>query len=699
MGEAVKAFALLVDKNFLAVDGQLYALSKSPALLKNDLPAFAAHAAGVVPSPRRVVVLSTVDGQQLLNTRAPPGTALPRSNPSLLKLRAADPNKSVVSDLFVGAVAKRKDVAVDVPVYVDGAIRYRLSMGFEASELQTLIEEQNFPAEWIATIVDRNGVIVARNDHPERFIGERATAGMLRRILAGERFGVNYGVSLDGRAVAAFFFRAPASGWTAVLSIPQSEIRAPALYAAGFLALILCILLSVAVGMAGYLARKTAAPIERLRSSAELLGQGTVVHLQPTGLTEVDEVGRALSSASALVRRHQEQLEQRVAEAVAASETAQRAMLQGQKLEALGRLTGGVSHDFNNILQTLSSCLQLVRLTDDAQRRAALVETGEKAIRRATELTAQMRSFARVQDMRLETLDVADALRTIFPLLSSSLPDNIVLGTDFAEQLWPVMVDRLQFELGLLNIVINARDATPGSGAIVVATRNVTLSPAEKGIGPGDFVVISVSDEGEGMPEDVLAKAVDPFFTTKPVNQGSGLGLPQAYGFATQSKGTLYLESSVGHGTTVSIYLPRAASMPARPAGELIREELDTARRGVVLLVEDDELVCETVCAALEYAGFQVISAASGDEAVSVIRSGARVDAVFSDVVMPGRVNGVELARIIHREAPGLRVLLASGHTDFAVDVDNVELVGKPYDLAAVMGLLDAKRPVATDQR
>ena len=689
--EAAKSFANLVDKNFMTIEGQLQALAKSPQLAEGHLDSFLKHAGALVPISSRVIVLSTPEGQQLINTRAPAGLPLPRTNPDLLQLRLEKPDQPVVSDLFVGAVARKKDVAVDVPVRIGGQTKYRLAMGFSAAELQELIDAQQFPSGWIATITDRKGIIVARSDQAAEFVGKRATDTMLKRIMAKERSGINRGNSLDGRAVSAFFYRAPQSGWTAVLSIPQSEIRKPAQSAAAYSSAILLLLLGLALWVAHHYARRTAGPIESLRQAAELLGQGKLVQLAPTGLHEADSIGQALSAAGARLRQHNQLLEVRVAEAVAASEVAQRALMQAQKLEALGRLTGGIAHDFNNVLQTLSSCLQLLRLSPNPERMPFILDNGEKAIRRATALTAQMRSFARVQDVRLEAVDVVQTITTIKPLLTSSLRDPGMLRTDMAEAVWPVHIDRLQFELALLNLVINARDAMPRGGEIVLSCRNAVLTSNDKAVAPGDYVVVAVADQGTGIPAELLGKVLDPFFTTKPVDQGTGLGLPQAYGFATQAGGTLHIDSSEGSGTIVTMYLPRTARSPDALAAES-REPVAPQGNGSVLFVEDDALVRQTVMLALEQAGFTVIEAASGDEALRILEAGASVEFVFSDVVMPGQTNGVELARIVAARYPHLHVVLASGHNELSIDLEEVKLIGKPYDVVSVVNMLVSLR-------
>ena len=688
LAEATRAFAMLVDTELQSTESQLISLASSPELERGHLADFAEHAKRVAPPPDTVVVLSTPEGQQILNTRAAPGAVLPRTNPGLLALRQQSANTSVVSNLFTGGVAQRLDIAVDIPVRFDGKVRYWLAMGRPASSLQALLAKQGLPAGWLATIVDRNDHVVARSRNPERFVGKRANDSLLRRVLAREASGLNFGVTLDGRPVAAFFSRAPKSEWTVVLAIPLTEMRAPAMHAAVLLAVVLFLLLGVAVVAAGWYGRKTAQPIERLRQAAERLGRGELVQPEPTGLVETDLVVAALSDASRQVRDSKAHLEHRVAEAVAATERAQRSLLQGQKLEALGRLTGGIAHDFNNILQTLATALQLIRRSPDRAQVQVLASTCEKAISRATALTAQMRSFGRIQDVRLETVALPDAVSTVLPLLSNTLPSNIELHTRLGDGLWPVTLDRLQFELALLNVVINARDALPHGGRITLDVGNVHLDPAPAGLPPGDYLQLTVTDNGSGMAPDVLAHALDPFYTTKPVDQGSGLGLPQAYGFASQAGGTLLLASQLGEGTTVTLYLPRAQAQVAQAGARTDGGAAGGRGSGTILFVEDDVLVREAVVPALREAGFHVIEAATGDAAVAILDSGQPVQVVFSDVVMPGGISGVDLARVVTARFPRTHVVLATGHADMPIDLPDVQLLGKPYDLTSVIRVL-----------
>ncbi|GGY32462.1 hybrid sensor histidine kinase/response regulator [Pseudoduganella albidiflava] len=695
--EAVRALSLLADRELLAMDGILRTLAAAPALHRGDLRAFYDQARRVAPPGHSVIVVTDLEGRQLLNSRQPFGGPLPKGRSNLMALRRVKgPQGTVVSDLFVAPVGKRPDIAVQIPVQVDGQLRYYLAMGLAAERLVPLLVQQGLPQQWTASLTDRQGRVIARSRDAQKYIGMSVRPALRARIQAGEQSGVHQGVTLSGIQTMAFFSRAPLSGWTVILSVPLEEIRRPAIYAATGFAAMIVLMLALSMAGAHWYARRTAAPIERLRRSAEALGAGEPVAALRSGMAEADAVSRALADAAARIRDNEAELERKVAEAVAAAERAQRALLQGQKLEALGRLTAGIAHDFNNVLQTLSGALQLIPLTQDRARVQALAETCQRAIARATTLTGQMRSFGTVQDARLATVDPAIAVHNVLPMLKNALPNNVELALDLQpapDGLWPVTIDPLQMELALLNLVINARDAMPAGGRVSVALRNETLPAAVQGqvqgkglageLAPGDYLRVSVADTGTGMSQDTLARALEPFYTTKGVDKGTGLGLPQAYGFAVQSNGRLVLDSAPGSGTTVTIWLPRAAgAATAVEEGTRAASPDLQAAEGLVLFVEDDPLVRETMLAALVTAGFEVRAAASGDEALAVLESGAPVRQVFSDIVMPGAIGGVELARIVLTRFPQVRIVLATGYTDSRVNLPGVRLLAKPYDIA-----------------
>ncbi len=688
LAEAARALALLVDNELENTEGILRTLAQSPSLAHDDFRAFYDYAKSMAPPAYSTIVITDLSGKQLLNTRLPFGTDLPAGRSNLMQLlpRYA-PGKAIVSDLFFAPVGKRYDFAVQIPVMRDGRVHYYLSLGMAAEMLHSLFLQQNLPSGWFASVVDRKGVLVTRSVDAEKYVGKIANEPLLQRIVAGEKAGIRYGKALDGRETVGFFSRAPKSEWTVTMNVPTEEMRMPALRAASFLGAIMLLFMGAAVVAARWYAKRTIEPIERLRLAAESLGRGEQISLAPSGLVETDAVAHALVDAGDQLQRSKADLESQVGTAVSAAERAQRALLQGQKLEALGRLTAGIAHDFNNVLQTLSTAMQLINLTTDRARVQALVETCNKAITRATVLTGQMRAFGKVQDARLETLHPGKAIQVAMPLLKSALPGNIDLNLRIDDVLWPVTVDPLQLELALLNIVINARDAMPAGGGVTMDLHNEIFDQPRNGLAPGEYVCIGITDTGSGMSADVLSRALEPFFTTKAVDKGTGLGLPQAYGFATQAQGTLVIHSIEGKGTTVAIYLPRAVTV-ASSLASMDFELPATSGSGTLLFVEDDALVREAVGPALSNAGFEVVVATNGEEALALLESGLAIDLVFSDIVMPGTISGVDLAKIVQARYPHVRVVLATGYTDARVNISGVRLLAKPYNIMEAIQML-----------
>jgi len=685
--EAVRAFALLVDNELETKEGILRALAHSPALARGDFETFYRHASLLAPTDETAIILLAPNGRQLLNTRAELGTPLPTRRASNIEdlVRRLGADRTLVSDLFVSSLGHHHDFAIQVPVRVDGTLRYYLSMGVHAASLQKMLGEQRFPAEWLATVVDRNGHIVARSRDADQYRGHILSATALSHF-ATAREGVFASTNLAGIPVQAFFSTVPASDWRVLISLPKEELRRVPLHAAAFLAAIMAVLLVLASLAASWFARRAAIPIEYLRRSADDLGAGREVRYQPQGVIEIDAVAERMAEASRQILSAQAELEQRVAEAVAASERAQSALVRGQKLEALGRLTGGIAHEFNNLLQTLTTALQLAALTANQPKVLNLIDTCKRTVSRATALTTRLGAFGRVQDARLVTVDPAEQVRGSVQLLRGVLRQGTRMDVACADEAWPVTIDPVQFDLALLNLAINARDAMPDGGCLGIEVTNCTLDATAERTG-GDYVRVRVADSGVGMPPEVLARALDPFFTTKPPGQGSGLGLPQAYAFATQSRGWLTLASTVGAGTTIDIFLPRS-HQPLTAATARSDGAAPGRGSGRVLFVEDDPLVREAVVRGLEDCGFDVMVAADGDKALAMLDAGLDADVVFSDIVMPGRVSGIDLAGILRERRPGLPVVLATGYTDQRAVIPGVQVLAKPYEIDQLVDLL-----------
>jgi PAS domain S-box-containing protein len=365
----------------------------------------------------------------------------------------------------------------------------------------------------------------------------------------------------------------------------------------------------------------------------------------------------------------------------------ERQLLQPQKMEEIGLLTGGISHDFNNLLGAVIGNLDLAleeMAPDSAQRE--LLEAAMEAAYRGAELTRQLLAFARRQPLTPEVIDPAQTLVGTVRLLRRTLGEGITIALHKSDSVWPVLIDVVQLESAILNLAVNARDAMKGGGRLSIATENATLDEAalahEPEAKPGDYVVIAVSDTGTGMAPDVLARACEPFFTTKGTS-GTGLGLSMVHGFVRQSGGYTKIDSTPGSGTIVRLYLPRAnACASAKP---------DTARppeivpgTESILVVEDNEALRRTAVRQLQSLGYHTIAAADAAEALDILQRDGTIDLLFTDVVMPGSMDGRALAEMARRLRPTLAVLFTSGFTEAAASADpsdelSANLLSKPY--------------------
>ena len=378
-------------------------------------------------------------------------------------------------------------------------------------------------------------------------------------------------------------------------------------------------------------------------------------------------------------------LEERVAERtrqleleISERQTIQAALLRSQRLEAIGQLTGGVAHDFNNLLQVvIGGVSMLERHHANPERRVRILDGMRQAGERGAKLTQQMLAFARRQPLAPEPLDVAVGIGAMEELLQGSLRGDLRLTLNFPTDLWPVETDLTQLEVAILNLVVNARDATSGEGRVTIGAENVADPHSPEGTLDGDFVRISVADTGSGMDEDTIQHAFEPFFTTKPVGRGTGLGLSQVYGFARQSGGGVHIETEVGRGTTVSIVLPRAHRA-------LLPKTAETAQQpehagGLVLVVEDEDQVASMACEMLRELGYECERAV--DAAAALRLDLSRFAGVFSDVLMPGRLDGIGMAEELRRRRPELPILLTTGFAGAPDRISNTDfpVLMKPY--------------------
>ena len=359
----------------------------------------------------------------------------------------------------------------------------------------------------------------------------------------------------------------------------------------------------------------------------------------------------------------------------------QEQLAQAQKMEALGRLTGGIAHDFNNLLAVVVGHAEVLarRLSDPKDRRAA--EAIEKAARRGETLTRQLLTFSRRQRFESKVVNLKQHIESMREMFKSSLSSLFDVVIAVPPDVWLVATDIAMFDLAILNLLMNARDAMPQGGPITVAAENRRLARGDVAAElEGEFVALAVSDCGVGIPDDVLPNIFDPFFTTKNPDKGTGLGLSQVYGFVHQSGGSVTVASKLGKGTTVTLYLPRSHGLAVDPGSA--SSDVQAERPAKILVVDDNPEVATVTATLLEQLGYEARIANGADTALDEIRRGAAYDLVFSDIVMPGGINGIDLALALRQVDAKLPIILATGYSDDLLDSDiprEFPILRKPF--------------------
>jgi PAS domain S-box-containing protein len=389
-------------------------------------------------------------------------------------------------------------------------------------------------------------------------------------------------------------------------------------------------------------------------------------------------------------------LEERVQSRTAQLVQAEAALRHSQKMEAIGNLTGSIAHDFNNLLHVISGNLHLLKHYVSgnavAEKRVQIALDG---VSRSAKLSSQLLAFGRRQPLAPKVINLGRFIRDMEDIIRKAVGEGVTVEIVIGEGLWNALVDPGNVENALLNMAINARDAMEGQGRLLIEATNVVLdsdyATANETITRGEYVMVAVTDTGSGMPAEVIEQAFEPFFTTKPEGRGTGLGLSMVYGFVKQSGGHINIESTVGQGSTVKLYLPRSKqSEDALPEADAVPV---TGGNEMILVAEDDEHVRETVVAMLSDLGYRVLKAKDAQSALSIIESGMPIDLLFTDVIMPGPMKSTELARKARERMPNLAVLFTSGYTEdafanSAAAGDPVELLNKPYSREALANRL-----------
>jgi PAS domain S-box-containing protein len=383
-----------------------------------------------------------------------------------------------------------------------------------------------------------------------------------------------------------------------------------------------------------------------------------------------------------------------------ALERANAALFQAQKMEAIGQLTGGIAHDFNNLLAVMSSSLDVLSTRPQDPSNVKMLESMRRAVDRGATLTQQLLSFARQQPLQAEKCNLNKLIGAFEAVLRRAGNSSIAIDFNLAPVLKAVLVDAARFEAALLNLVVNARDAMPNGGQLTIATANVNLGDQQiSSLATGAYVKVAVTDTGTGMLPEVAARAFEPFFTTKEIGKGTGLGLSQVYGFITQSGGDVVLESEVGTGTTVAIYLPAISD-----AADDTDQQSDTGTHtdndndddtDTVLIVEDESDVMDVAAELFRSIGYEVLTAGNGHDAIDILKRRSDIDILFTDVMMPNGMSGLELANFTREHCPGVKIILASGYPLPALkaqhgNLEDFSFMSKPYRLSELAKRLRA---------
>ncbi|MCY7316176.1 MAG: response regulator [Rubrivivax sp.] len=588
--------------------------------------------------------------------------------------------------------------AIVQPVQRDGRTVYNLVITVRPLELQRIVDRQRLPKDWVGAVLDNLGVIVARVPGGLQHVGARGTPDELAAI-ARSNEGLFLSVTLDGHEAAGFFSTAP-NGWSFVIAMPRAQYDGWMSSAVIEVAVGALLLLGLAVAGAMWVARSIVGPVQALKLSAQRLQAGRPVEYLHSGIAECDAVSRTLSEAALTLQRSRAELEHQVGQAVARTRQAEQRVAQSQRVEALGRLTGGVAHDFNNLLGVISNSAHLIERHAKGPELQVPVAATLRAVEVGSRLTQHLLRFAGRRPLQPQVLQLARYLQEVQELMKSVLGRQVVLSVQVAPDTRAVHVDASELELALINLALNARDVMAERGGELRLRARNALPEECDALEPGPYVLITVGDDGPGMPAESMDRVFEPFFTTKGVGKGTGLGLSQVHGFAVQAGGTARLDSTPGIGTTVSMLLPAAVAEAAdgaaplptataqplpsspswpstssttpAPTGRTSGPASGTVHTAAaasaalsgtrVLLVEDNDELAGVTVGLLRSHGAAVQRAAEAAEALVLLGLQERFDIVLSDVVMPGTMDGVALARQLWRERPELPVVLISGY-------------------------------------
>jgi signal transduction histidine kinase len=671
--------------NFIAL---AESLTRSPALLGDNLDAFEAEARREFPKGGGAwVLVADMNGQQLINTLAQPGEPLPRLNPLAIEAqqRALATGSIVISDVLRSPVAQDWVADIEVPIFKNGQPFRGLAVGIRGREFLPLLSAPDIPKNWLASVIDGQGRFIARVPKGATEVGQLASQGW-RAIK--DRTGLFEYASLEGDALIHANARPSLSSWAVGVAVKKAELRALAWDTVRWAVMLGAGLSVASLLLSGAIARQITRPIDQLRRafadmSAEpakpvLIGPPEILELQDTlhrAVVERTNANKALLAALSNLERE-----------MMLHEETQAALAQSQRLEALGQLSGGMAHDFNNVLAAISTYLDGVTLRSTDEKIRNVIQDVMDAIQMGASLTRRLLILSHRQGVGLERMDLNDRVTGTIELLGRTLGEQVTVSLILSPGHCQTMANPGDVDNAILNLAINARDAMRNGGTLTIKTCHVTLDAAAAGrvhARPGDYVMLTVSDTGHGMSPEVLKHAMEPLFTTKEPGKGTGLGLATVRTTVRQSGGFIAIESTVGEGTSVHLYFPKAEPGPIASRAAHSPKEAPLGDGELVLLVEDNDKVREATANRLEFLGYAVVEAKTGPEAITLLKSGEPIAIVFSDIVMPGEMTGYDVAEWVHSMKPEVKVLMTSGYSDMPLAVSEaarkIKVLGKPY--------------------
>ncbi len=669
-----RSMAATVERELHTATVSLQVLALSPRLQQADMAGFRALAMRYIATAPAgsTVMLLTEDGRQLVTTAADRASS-PPANAGLVR-RVFRTGQPIIGNLYQPPSGGLITTA-DVPVLLDGRVAYDLSLVLPASRFAAILAAEHLSAGTVAAVFDRNGVSVARVPSAGPVVGQPAAASLLPTLL-GQDEGVLGSISREGQPTLTAFSRTQPSGWSVSLGVPEAELRAPlrrsisvalGLGALGMLA---------SAAVAFHIGQRILGPLRALTRFA-----ADPAHAGPgrMGLSELDAVAAALrhslrerQAAMNALQALNDGLEARISQEIASRIEAQTQLAQAQRMEALGQLAGGIAHDFNNVLQAVTGGLSLIqRRAGDQEAVRRLATLAADAAARGAAITGRLLTFARRGELAAVPIEAQPLLEGLREMLAYTLGSDITVHVEASATLPRFCADKPQLETVLINLAINARDAMPEGGTLTLSAG--LCSPAgsawAEGAQAGARVRLVLTDTGAGMSPDVLARASEPFFTTKEPGQGTGLGLAMARGFAEQSGGGFAIASAPGLGTTVSLWFPQASAPERAPAILPIAApgtRDDTPMR--LLMVDDDDMVREVLAGEMEARGFLVTTAADAAAALVLIDGGQPADLLITDFAMAG-MDGLALIAEARRRRPNLPALLLTGYAEGDAEV------------------------------